>query len=90
MARAIYLSAWFLTGCIASSLIAWLGQLHPALVNVSLCIYLITFIVWGLCWLTDDATAKFLRIELLDYYAVLIVSGTALILGGLLSWLLGN
>lgn len=90
MAKAIYLSAWFITGCIASSLIAWLGMLHPALVQVVLCIYLVALAVWGMCWLTDDAIAKFLKVELIDYYAILIATGTAAIIGGLLCWLLGN
>lgn len=90
MVRALHFSSWFITGCIGSSLIVWLGRLHPALIKITIAIYGILAAVWVLAWLVDDAAAKFLKLELTDYYAVLFIVAASALLGGAMCWLLGG
>lgn len=89
MAKLIHLGSYFLTGCIASSMLAWVGFLHPVFHIPVVSVYLICGILWLLGWLTDDAVAAWLKIPLTDYYAVLIALFVAIALGGVLSWLIG-
>lgn len=88
MAKAVHLGAWFLLGCIASSLVAWLGTLHPALLRVSLVVYIFCFVVWGLGLLADDAIRPFLKLSEPDYYALLIAIVFSIFFGGATTWLL--
>lgn len=90
MAKAIHLGAWLLTGCIASSFIAWLGALHPALFRVMWIVYIFTAFSLVLALFTDDAVRSFFKLSEPDYYALLIAISGALVLGGVLSWLLGG
>lgn len=89
MAKVIHLSSWFLLGCIASSTVAWLGAVHPALQRCAIAIYIFMLAVWVLSWLADDAISPYLKLSQSDYYGVLIALGIALVIGGLLQWLLG-
>ncbi|MBD2609523.1 hypothetical protein H6G81_34805 [Scytonema hofmannii FACHB-248] len=90
MAKAVHLGAWFLTGCIASSFIAWLGALHPALFRVMWVVYIVAAVALVLALFTDDAVRPFFKLSEPDYYALLIGILGALVLGGVLSWLLGG
>ncbi|MEH2068913.1 MAG: hypothetical protein V7K47_12255 [Nostoc sp.] len=90
MDKAVHLGAWFLLGCIASSFIAWLGALHPALLRVMWVIYIMSFVGLALALVTDDAARGFLRLSEPDYYALLIAIASAIVLGGMLSWLIGG
>lgn len=90
MAKAIHLGAWFLLGCIASSSVAWLGALHPALFRVMWVIYIMSGVGLVLALLTDDAIRPFLKLSSPDYYARLIAIAISIILGGVVSWLLGG
>ncbi|MBW4644777.1 MAG: hypothetical protein KME23_17740 [Goleter apudmare HA4340-LM2] len=90
MARAIHLGAWFLTGCIASSFVAWLGAIHPALLRVMWVIYIVAAAALVLALVTDDAVRVFLKLGEQDYYALLIAIASAIILGGILQWLIGG
>ncbi|WP_414544295.1 hypothetical protein [Nostoc sp. CCY0012] len=90
MARAVHLGAWFLLGCIASSFVAWLGALHPALFRVMWVVYIMSCASLGIALITDDAVRQFLKLSEADYYALLIAIASAIILGGLLSWLIGG
>ena len=90
MAKAVHLGAWFLLGCIASSSVAWLGALHPALFRVMWVIYIISGAALVLALLTDDAVRQFLKLPEHDYYALLIAIAASIILGGMLSWLIGG
>jgi hypothetical protein len=90
MARAIHLGAWFLLGCIASSFVVWLGALHPALFRVMWVVYIMVVASLGIALLTDDAVRQFLKLSETDYYALLIAIASSIILGGLLSWLIGG
>ncbi|MEI1374633.1 hypothetical protein PQG02_28985 [Nostoc sp. UHCC 0926] len=62
MAKAIHLGAWLLLGCIASSSVAWLGALHPALFWVMWVVYIMSGA--SLClallqpWLSTGETAR--------------------------------
>ncbi|MEH2456392.1 hypothetical protein [Nostoc sp.] len=90
MAKAVHLGAWFLSGCIASSSVAWLGALHPALFRVMWVIYIMSCAALCLALLTDDAVRPFLKLSQHDYYALLIAIPVSIVLGGMLSWLIGG
>lgn len=90
MAKAVHLGAWFLLGCIASSSVAWLGALHPALFRVMWVIYIMCAATLVVALLTDDAVRPFLKLSEPDYYALLIAIAFSIVLGGMLSWLLGG
>ncbi|WP_445630420.1 hypothetical protein [Nostoc sp. DSM 114167] len=90
MAKAVHLGAWFLLGCIASSSVAWLGALHPALFRVMWVVYIMSFVGLALALLTDDAMRTFLKLAEPDYYALLIAIAVSIVLGGMLSWLIGG
>jgi hypothetical protein len=90
MARAVHLGAWFLLGCIASSFISWLGALHPALFRVMWVIYIMSAAALIIALITDDAVRSFLKISAPDYYALLIAIASAILLGGLLQWLIAG
>lgn len=88
MAKAVHLGAWFLLGCIASSFVAWLGALHPALLRVCWVIYIMSGAALVLALLTDDAVRQFLKLSESDYYALLIAIAVSIVLGGLVTWLI--
>ena len=88
MAKAVHLGAWFLLGCIASSLVAWLGTLHPALLRVSLVVYIFCFVAWGVSLLADDAIRPFLKLSESDYYALVFAIIISVFFGGVTTWLL--
>jgi len=90
MAKAVHLGAWFLTGCIASSFVAWLGALHPALFRAMWIVYIVAAAALGLALVTDDASRQFLKLAEPDYYALLIAIAAAILLGGILTWLIGG
>lgn len=90
MAKAIHLGAWFLTGCIASSFVAWLGAIHPALFRVMWVVYIVSAAALALALLTDDAARLFLKLTEPDYYALLIAIAFSILLGGVLTWLIGG
>ncbi|WP_414579642.1 hypothetical protein [Anabaena sp. CCY 9402-a] len=90
MAKAVHLGAWFLLGCIASSFVAWLGALHPALFRVMWVVYIMSTAALGVALVTDDAVRQFFKLSEHDYYALLIAIAAAIFLGGMLSWLIGG
>ncbi len=90
MAKAVHLGSWFLLGCIASSFIAWLGALHPALFRVMWVIYIVAAASLVIALITDDAARKFLKISEIDYYALLIAVASAIFLGGVITWLIAG
>jgi hypothetical protein len=90
MVKAVHLGAWFLLGCIASSSVAWLGALHPALFRVMWVIYIMSAAALVVALLTDDAVRPFLKLSEHDYYALLIAIAFSIVLGGVIQWLLGG
>lgn len=90
MVKAVHLGAWFLLGCIASSFVAWLGALHPALLRVMWVIYLTCAATLCVALLTDDAVRQFLKIPQPDYYALLIAVACSIVFGGILQWLIAG
>ncbi|WP_445631572.1 hypothetical protein [Nostoc sp. DSM 114167] len=90
MAKAVHLGAWFLLGCIASSFVAWLGALHPALFRVMWVVYIMSGAGLAIALLTDDAVRPFLKLSEPDYYALLIAIAVSIVLGGLITWLIGG
>jgi uncharacterized membrane protein len=87
MARTIHFTAYFLLGCIASSLVSWVGSIHPALVKVMWFIYGLAGIALILALLLDDAIRPKLKLSETDYYALLIAVSAAIALGGMVRWL---
>lgn len=87
MAKLIYLGSWFLTGCISSSAIAWLGTLHPALWRVMWLVYGLATLGIGLAVLLDDAIRPYIKVETETYYGAIIAIAFAILTGGLLTWL---
>ncbi|NJR72966.1 MAG: hypothetical protein HC773_03225 [Scytonema sp. CRU_2_7] len=87
MAKALYLAGLFLVGCIASSLLAWFGTLHPGNLRIAIALYALMIVIWGLCWLLDDAIAPYFKVPHLNYYAFLIGFGVAVVLGSVATWL---
>lgn len=85
--RVLYLGAWFLLGCIASSFLSWLGSMHPALLRVMFVVYFAVAVGIGLAVVCDDAVRPFLKMSENDYYGSLIAITAALVLGGALAWL---
>jgi hypothetical protein len=90
MSKAVHLGTWFLLGCIASSFVAWLGALHPALFRVMWIIYIFCGVALCVALLTDDAVRRFLKLTEHDYYALLIAIAVSIVLGGVMTWLLGG
>lgn len=86
MARAAHLGAWFLTGCVASSLLGWMATL-PVLSSSVVTLYILLFIAWAVAWMLDDAVIPFLRVDLLTYRAGLLGFLIAFIIGGVALWL---
>ena len=94
MAKALYLAGLFLVGCIASSLLAWFGALHPGNLRIAMAtpaagiaLYALVTTAWGLCWLLDDAIAPWFKVPHLNYYAFLVGFGVAVVLGSVAAWL---
>lgn len=87
MAKALYLCGLFLMGCIASSLVAWFGSLHPGNKRVAIALYTLVLIAWGLCWLLDDALAPWFKVPHLNYYGFLVGFGVSVVLGSVATWL---
>jgi membrane protein YqaA with SNARE-associated domain len=87
MAKAMHLGAWFLTGCIASSLVAWLGS-HPALSKIMWLIYGLFASAIVLMLLTDDAVRAFLKLNENDFYSLIIAASAAVLIGGIVTWLI--
>jgi hypothetical protein len=80
--RAVYLANYFVTGCIAFSLIGWVASLHLMAFRAVLCLLAAGAIAWGLSWLLDFSLSKLLNISVADLQALLI-SGLAMLLIGL-------
>jgi hypothetical protein len=90
ISKALYLIGLFLVGCSASSLLAWLGTLHPNMFRVIGAAYGLIAAAWGVCWLCDDAIAPYFKAKNLNFYACLISFAVAIAIGGLCTWLTSN
>jgi membrane protein YqaA with SNARE-associated domain len=53
-------------------------------------IYIVAAAALVLALVTDDAVRVFLKLGEQDYYALLIAIASAIILGGILQWLIGG
>lgn len=87
MARTIHFTAYFLLGCIASSLVSWLGSIHPALFPVMWFIYGLVGLGVIMALLLDDAIRPKIKLSESDYYAVMIAFAFAIAIGGIVRWL---
>ena len=83
MAKAMHLCAWFLTGCIAASALAWVGK-YGELENAVKLLFFIMLLLWALAWLLDDALIKFFKIDSQYYYSLLIGIGASILTGGVI------
>ena len=88
MAKAIHLIAWFMLGCIAHSFAIWLGGLHPVLLNVVICCYVIIALMWLAAWVADDAIVQVLGVNHMILYGSLLGFSITLLIGASLTWML--
>jgi len=79
--RAMYLANYFLSGCIAFSLLGWIASLHPIAFRAVLCLLTATAIIWCLSWLLDFSLSSVLKISVRDLQAYLIAAGTMFLVG---------
>ena len=79
--RAMYLANYFLSGCIAFSLLGWVASLHPHAFRAVLCLLAATAIIWCLSWLLDFSLSSALKISLSNLQAYLIATGAMFIVG---------
>jgi hypothetical protein len=79
--RAMYLANYFLSGCIAFSLLGWVASLHPIAFRAVLCLVATTAIIWCLSWLLDFSLSSALKISVRDLQAYLIAAGAMFLVG---------
>jgi hypothetical protein len=79
--RAIHLANYFLSGCIAFSLLGWIASLHPITFRAVLCLLAATAIIWCLSWLLDFSLSSALKISVSDLQAYLIAVGAMFVVG---------
>ena len=79
--RAMYLSNYFIAGCIASSFLGWAASLHPMLTKAIAFLAAATFILWGLCWLLDVSVSGCLKISVSSLQALLLAGLLAVAIG---------
>jgi hypothetical protein len=79
--RAMYLANYFLSGCIAFSLLGWVASLHPIAFRAVLCLLAATAIIWCLSWLLDFSLSSALKIRVRDLQAYLIAAGAMFLVG---------
>jgi len=79
--RAMYLANYFLSGCVAFSLLGWVASLHPIAFRAVLCLLAATAIIWCLSWLLDFSLSSALKISVSDLQAYLITAGAMFLVG---------
>jgi len=79
--RAMYLANYFLSGCIAFSLLGWVASLHPITFRAILCLLAATAIIWCLSWLLDFSLSSALKISVSYLQAYLIAAGAMFLVG---------
>jgi hypothetical protein len=79
--RAMYLANYFLSGCIAFSLLGWVASLHLIAFRAVLCLLAATVIIWCLSWLLDFSLSSVLKISVSDLQAYLIAAGAMFLVG---------
>jgi hypothetical protein len=79
--RAMYLANYFLSGCIAFSLLGWVASLHLIAFRAVLCLVATTAIIWCLSWLLDFSLSSALKISVSDLQAYLIAAGAMFLVG---------
>jgi hypothetical protein len=77
----MYLSNYFIAGCIASSFLGWAASLHPMLAKAIAFLAAATFILWGLCWLLDFSVSGCLKISVSSLQALLLAGLLAVAIG---------
>ena len=86
MAKAMHLTAWFLTGCIATHASAEVGKFSGLDTAVKLLFFMV-LITWALAWMLDDALIAFLKLDARYYYSLLLGIGAAILTGGVIGCL---
>ena len=79
--RAMYLANYFVSGCIASSLLGWVASLHPMAMRAIAFLAAAAFILWGLCWLLDFSVSSWLKISVQNLQALLLAVLAAFAIG---------
>lgn len=87
MIKATYLVSLFLTGCVASSFVGMLATTHPVFYRAAMFLLVLTLFSWILGWVLDDWIIAQFRLDRRTYYAGLVLSGLAVLLGlGVMAW----
>ena len=79
--RAMYLANYFVAGCIASSFLGWVANLHPMAARAIAFLAAATFILWGLCWLLDFSVSGWLKISVTNLQALLLAGLASVAVG---------
>lgn len=87
MSKIWILFGWFFLGCSLSTFLAFLATIHPYLKSWVIFLWMLFLICQLLGWITDDKLASFLKIDLLDWWGILLLTLVSALMGlGL--WLL--
>ena len=87
MSKIWILFGWFLLGCSLSSFLAFLASLHPYLKSWVVFLWMVFIICQLLGWITDEKFASFFKIDILDWWGILLLALVSALMGlGL--WLL--
>lgn len=68
-------------GCAASSLIAWLAAIHPALYSAGLAFFMIGAFLWFVGFMLDDLFSPYLGVDTRTYHALFFAIAIAAIVG---------
>lgn len=79
--RVMYLSNYFIAGCITSSLLGWIASTSPMATKAIAFLAAASFILWGLSWLLDFSVSSWLKISVTDLQAFLMASLAMVLIG---------
>ncbi|MCC3409383.1 MAG: hypothetical protein JGK17_28270 [Microcoleus sp. PH2017_10_PVI_O_A] len=79
--KAMYLANYFVAGCIAFSLLGWIGSLHPMAMKAIAFLLAAVAVAWVMCWLLDYSLSKLLKISVTDLQTLLIGNLAMLLIG---------
>lgn len=84
----LYILPLFLGGAACSSLLTFLGTLHPVVGTIGRSLFVVILVLLVAAFILDDAIHPLVKMDQIQYYATVIGAALALILGVLVVWLL--
>ncbi|MEG4294281.1 hypothetical protein QUB76_36570 [Microcoleus sp. D2B6] len=79
--RTMYLANYFVAGCIAFSLLAWVASTSPMAAKAIAFLAAAVFILWCLCWLLDFSVSGWLKISVHNLQAILLAGLAIAVIG---------